>query len=252
MTDDARTGRPDEPGDATLDAAATLRLIREQQERARAATEPDGRALYAAWGVAWLVGYLCLWSSSRRTADGAIDGAVAGASGQPEPWAFAVFGGAILAAVAFTIVHTVTRTAGTRGTSARTGALYGWAWFLGFLAVAFVQGGLARAGASPAVMGLASNATACLVVGLLYLAGGMVFGETRLYVLGVWILLVAAVASFVGIPLTYLVMALAGGGGFLLLAALEQVLRTRRRRAARAPVPSGAPSVVPGEGPSRA
>ncbi|MFP3712870.1 hypothetical protein [Puerhibacterium sp. TATVAM-FAB25] len=243
MTDDARTGRPDEPGEVTLDAAASLRLIREQQERARAATEPDGRALYAAWGVAWLAGYLCLWSSSRRTADGA-----AGASGQPEPWAFAVFGGAILAAVAFTIVHTVTRTAGTRGASARTGALYGWAWFLGFLAIAFIQGGLARAGASPEVMGLASNATACLVVGLLYLAGGMVFGETRLYVLGVWILLVAAVASFVGIPLTYLVMALAGGGGFLLLAALEQVLRSRRRRAGRAAVPS----VAAGDGPSRA
>lgn len=243
MTDDARTGRPDEPGEATLDAAASLRLIREQQERARSATEPDGRALYGAWGVAWLVGYLCLWTSSRRTADGVGDGAY----GQPEPWAFAVFGGALTAAMIFTVVHTVTRTAGTRGATARTGAMYGWAWFLGFLAVAFVQGGLARAGASPEVMGLASNATACLVVGLLYLAGGMVFGETRLYVLGVWVLLVAAVASFVGVPLTYLVMAVAGGGGFLLLAALEQVLRSRRRRTAVVPASSAA-----GEGPSRA
>jgi hypothetical protein len=244
MTDDARDDRPDEPGETTLDAAASLRLIHEQQERARAATEPDGRALYGAWGVAWLVGYLCLWTSSRRTADGAAGGV----HGQPEPWAFAVFGGALTAAMVFTVVHTVTRTAGTRGATARTGAMYGWAWFLGFLAVAFVQGGLARAGASPEVMGLASNATACLVVGLLYLAGGMVFGEARLYVLGVWVLLAAAVASFVGIPLTYLVMALAGGGGFLLLAALEQVLRSRRRQATRL---SG-PAAVAGEGPSRA
>jgi len=48
-------------------------------------------------------------------------------------------------------------------------------------------------------------------------------------------LLVAAVATFVGLPTTYLVMALAGGGGFLVMVGVEQALRVRRRRAAALP-----------------
>lgn len=210
----------DRPHDEPFDPAASLRLIREQQERARSATEPDGRLLYLAWGVAWLVGYLCLWTSSRDQGSGE----------QPEAWAFAVFGGAIIAAVAFTIVHSVSRRAGTRGVSARTGALYGWSWMLGFVTLGLVLGGLARAGASDEVMSLASNAFACVVVGLLYLGGAAAFQDTRLFVLGVWILLVAAVATFAGLPLTYLVMALLGGGGFLVMAGLEHLLGLRRRR----------------------
>ncbi|MGO2042624.1 MAG: hypothetical protein ACTH2O_08575, partial [Cellulosimicrobium funkei] len=50
--------------------------------------------------------------------------------------------------------------------------------------------------------------------------------------------LTAAVATFAGLPLTYLVMALAGGGGFLVMAGIEQVVRVRRRRRASRPVPA--------------
>ena len=211
-----------QPGEPTLDPGATLRLIRDQQERARAATSPDGRALYGAWGLAWLVGYLCLYAST-------------GPDGMPAGWAFMVFGGAILAGVVFTIVHSVRRTAGTRGPSARVGAMYGWSWMLGFVTFGLVLGGLERPGASGVVMALASNAFASLVVGLLYLGGAAAFQDSSLFVVGVWMLLVAAVATFVGLPTTYLVMALAGGGGFLVMVGVEQALRVRRRRAAALP-----------------
>lgn len=241
--------RSDEPSphheaDQAFDAAESLRLIRDQQERARSATEPDARLLCAAWGVAWLVGYLCLWTSALRTADdpGAqrlTNGAGQVVGGQPEPWAFWVFFGLIASAVAFTIVHSVTRTAGTRGVSARTGTMYGWSWMLGFVTLGFVLGGLARAGASAEVMALASNALACLVVGLLYLGGAAAFGDRGLFLLGLWILLVAAVATYAGLPLTYLVMALLGGGGFLVLAAVEHLLGVRRRRLAHSGPPAG-------------
>ena len=245
---DVPRGGAAEPDEPALDVAETLRLIREQQDRARRATEPDPRLLFLAWGVAWLVGYLCLWASAVRVVDGTATvrlttraGQVVGA--QPEPWAFWVFFSLIAAAVAFTIVHSVTRTAGTRGVSARTGAMYGWAWMLGFVCYGFVLGGLARAGASEDVMSLASNAFACVVVGLLYLGGAAAFGDRGLYALGVWILLTAAVATFAGLPYTYLVMALAGGGGFLVMAGIEHVLRLRRRRrlvACAAPAPGAA------------
>lgn len=213
------TDHPDHPGDdvAGLAAADSLRLIREQQDRARAALEPDARALYGVWGVAWLAGYLVLWFSTQGRE-------------QPEGWAYWVFAGALAAAVVFTMVHTMSRTAGTRGVSARTGAMYGWSWMLGFLTFSMFLGGLARAGADGEIMGLASNGGACLVVGLLYLGGAVAFGERSLFVLGAWILLVGAVATLVGLPLTYLVMAFAGGGGFLVMAVVEHLRVVRGRR----------------------
>src|SRR5690606_41298294 len=97
-TDDAdvpRTGM-DEPDERALDVAETLRLIREQQDQARDATEPDTRLLCLAWGVAWLVGYLCLWVSAVRIADGADVVRLRSGAGQvggapPEPRASWVF-----------------------------------------------------------------------------------------------------------------------------------------------------------------
>jgi hypothetical protein len=225
--DDAADARPDAEPDATaeapFDAAAGLALIRDQQERVRAAREPDSRLLFGAWGIAWIAGYLSLWASvGREGAD----------PSQPAPWAYVVFGCAILAAMAFTIVHTVRRTSGVRGVTARWSALYGWSWTIGFFTMSGVLAGLAGAGAPSRVIALAANALACIVVGLLYLGGAIAFQDPSLYAVGVWMLMVAAAATIVGLPGTYLVMALAGGGGFLLMAGVSQVLRARRRRSA--------------------
>ncbi|MDF2848856.1 MAG: hypothetical protein K0R97_2838 [Oerskovia sp.] len=213
-----------------LDPAESLRLIAAQQEKAKD-VEPDGRVLYGVWGLAWLLGYTTLYVSSLRSpATATLEIGARDVVGQPEPWAVLAFTFLVVGAVAITIVHIMTRVSGVRGASARSGALYGWAWFISFAAMSMVLGGLARAGANPEVMSLASNSLSCLVVGIMYLAGGAMWQETRLYVLGVWILLVAGAATIVGLPGLYLVMAVAGGGGFLLMAFVEQVLRVRTRR----------------------
>jgi hypothetical protein len=60
-------------------------------------------------------------------------------------------------------------------------------------------------------------------VGLLYLAGGILWRSTAMYVLGGWIALVGAAATLAGLPGSYLLMALAGGGGMLAAAAVEAV-----------------------------
>lgn len=217
MTNDQTSGSPEGPGDAAeLDPAETLRMIRQQQEAARDATEPDGRLLFGVWGLAWLVGYLALWTTARDT-------------GSPERWAGWVLAGCIVGAMAFTIVHSVTRTAGTRGASARTGAMYGWTWFLAFTAFGVLIGAMGDAGAPPEVMAIAANGFACLVVGLMYIAGGLLFDENRMSAVGAWMLVTACLAAFAGMPNTYLVMAVAGGGGFLVMVAVEQGIRARRR-----------------------
>ncbi|WP_179950994.1 hypothetical protein [Xylanimonas oleitrophica] len=215
--------RPDD--ERPLDPADTLRVIQEAQRRARAGSEPDARLLYATWGAAWLGGYLTLWAGTPTGGD------------LPAGWAFAVFTVAMATAVVVTVVHSVRRTAGTRGVSARVGTLYGWSWFLGFLAQFLIVAGLARAGAPPEAVALAANAIACLIVGLLYLAGAMLFDDRPLVLLGGWILLVAAAATMIGVPGTYLLMALAGGGGFLVMGAVEHARAVRARRAGQVPDP---------------
>lgn len=217
MANDPTSGKPVETGgEAGLDPAETLRLIRQQQEAARDATEPDGRLLFGAWGLAWLIGYLAMWLS-------------ADAAGRPAGWAGWVLTGCIVGAVGFTIVHSVTRTAGLRGASARVGAMYGWTWFLAFTVFGVMLGAMGDAGASYEVMAIASNGFACLIVGLMYIAGGLLFEEVRMYAVGAWMLVTAGLAAFAGLPSVYLVMAVAGGGGFLAMAVVEHVLRNRRR-----------------------
>jgi hypothetical protein len=207
----------DEPD--ALDAEESRRLIAESQDRVRTRTEPDGRLLFGTWGVAWGVGFLVLWLSSRST------------GGSPDGFAFSIFFVAIAAAVALSIVHTVRRTGGTRGPNARAGALWGSGWGVGFAVYPLIVGGVAEAGASDEVIGLVANALSCVIVGLMYIGGSACFGDTRMFVLGLWILLIGGAATLAGMPATYLVMCVAGGGGFLVMCGVEAV-RTARRRAA--------------------
>lgn len=125
----------------------------------------------------------------------------------------------LVSAMVVTGVHMARRFAGVRGVSSRVGAMYGWAWTLGFVAYAAIMAGAVRAGADDPVMNVLWSAGSGLVVGLLYLAGGAMWQDPVQYGLGVWILLASAAGALAGSPANYLVMSLAGGGGFLLAAA---------------------------------
>lgn len=196
------------------DPAALLALIAAERERTRRRTAPSLAVIATAWGVAWLVGYLTLFLT--------FDGVTA------PWWAFTVFTGLLVLAVVITAVHISRRSAGLRGESATVGAMYGWTWFVGFTAAALVFAAVARLGVTPEVIAVLSNGVSCLVVGLIYMAGGMLWREWRMFLLGGWIALAAGFASLAGAPTIYLVMALAGGGGFLLAAALDAVVARRR------------------------
>lgn len=195
------------------DPAALLALIAAQRDSTRRRTSPTLAVIGTAWGLAWLIGYLALY----LTYDG----------GTSSAWAFILFAGLLASAVAVTAVHTTRRASGVGGDSATVGAMYGGAWAVGFVAAGLVFAGAVRAGASPDVLAVLTNGVSCLVVGLLYLAGGIVWREGRMFALGAWIALVAGLASLAGPPTNYLAMALAGGGGFLVAAIAEAVI-TRR------------------------
>lgn len=206
----------DDAADAAPDLAAALAIIAAGRQQARGAY-PSGAFLFLLWGAVWLVGYGTLWVSARD-------------SGRPAGAAAAVAIGLGVVGLAGTLTHIGRRSRGLSGASARTGALYGWSWAIGFTAQALIVTSLAEAGAPPQVSALAGNALAALVVGLLYLAAGALWDDVPMYALGAWITLVGAASALVGIPGTYLAMSLAGGGGMVAVGAVE-ALRERRRRA---------------------
>lgn len=206
-----RDDQPDEPAateaDAAPEVADALAIIAAQRARA-ADVRPSSALLFGVWGAVWLVGYGAMWWTARDDDTPSVAAGVI------------AVGGGVLALVV-TIVHITRRTRGIAGSSARQGAMLGWAWAIGFLAQSMIVGGLGQAGASGEVIALAANAIAALVVGLLYLAGGILWRSTAMYVLGGWIALVGAAATLAGLPGSYLLMALAGGGGMLVAAAAE-------------------------------
>jgi hypothetical protein len=205
----------DEP---PLDAAASAALIAEQRAKVAAQTDVDGRLLLGTWGLAWLIGFGALYAvaGDRPVLDWSPTAAGI------------VFVGCLVSAMVITAVHIARRTAGVHGTSAVQGAMYGWAWFLGFVAVFALPSALGRAGADDAVVQVAMTLVPPLLVGVLYMAGAAIWRDRTQFALGAWILAMTIVASFVGAPGMLAVMALAGGGG-MLVGALAEAVRRRGR-----------------------
>lgn len=216
---DGRTARPsaadDDVLDDALDPASVAALIADQRERVREATDVDGRLLFGAWGVAWLVGFGAQWTAF-------LD----------EPLlqfrtAMIVFGAALVAAMVVTAVHLGRQNTGIRGTSAQQGAMYGWTWSLAFFGVFALGYALARAGSDVATTNLVMTVSSTLLVGALYMAGGAIWGDRTQFALGAWIAAVTTLAAVIGHPHLLLVMAVAGGGGMLVTALAYQVQRAR-------------------------
>lgn len=218
------TSAPNNEAEPSLDPAESLRIIEAQAAKVRS-REPDARLIFGLWGVAWLVGYLALY----LTASGRIGGQT-GSDAAPTPatWAFILFAICIVGAMVTTIIYSIRANDGVVGASATFGAMYGWTWCLGFLGMATILGGLSKAGADDTVVALAANALSCLVVGVLYLAGGAFWRDRGQYIIGIWILLVGVGSIYAGLPNAYFLMAVLGGGGFFAGAVLEHLLRNRR------------------------
>jgi hypothetical protein len=223
---DLLTGDVTPDDDEPLDPAASAALIAAQRARVLEATDVDARLLFGVWGVAWLLGFGALYAvaGDRPLID------------WPPQAAGGLFGGLLLAAGLITAVHIGRRTSGVHGDSAAQGAMYGWAWFLGFAGVFALAGALVRAGAEPVVVETAMTIASPIVVGVLYIAGAAMWRDRAQFALGVWILVVTIGAAAVGMPWMLAVMAIAGGGGMLVGAVADGV---RRRRSAGRPAPVG-------------
>lgn len=193
-----------EPGPAEQPSAAdALAAIDAAQQRTTTALRPSPLGMFVPWGLGYLVGFGGVWLSIRGVLpDAAVAVLLVVAAVVP------------LASTGITVARS---SRGLAGPSRRIGAMYGWAWPLGFAALFAVNIRVGDLGVPGPTLSLLWSGSALVVVGLLYLAGGALWNHVPQYVLGVWTLATAVLTVFDGYPANFLVLALAGGGGFVVL-----------------------------------
>jgi hypothetical protein len=197
----------DARGGEERSARESLALIDGQRRDVRRRLEIDPAVLSAIWGVAWSVGFGVAYLAYGP------DRVLPGWLGPTVPAVLMLCG--VLASIGY--ASSVGR--GVSGPSRTAAARYGWSWTLAFSCLAVVNTALIRQGLAPDTAALLWSASALLLVGVLYLAGGALFDDRLQYGVGVWTLLSATAAVPAGVPGNFLVMAIAGGGGFLGMAA---------------------------------
>lgn len=202
-----------------LSASDSLSQIRAQQVAARRRLYVEPAHILTVWGVAWLVGFGLYFLVAHTDAPGV-----------PAWVASVVLIGLSVLAAAVTFTEQIRRGRGVAGPSRAMAANYGWCWPLATAGVFAFDWGLSRQGLSSAAQSLLWPGSFSLVVGVLFLAGGVVFSDRVQGGLGVWMLVVAAAGVFAGFPANFAVMSAAGGGGMLIAAGISWV---RGRRSAR-------------------
>ena len=200
MSFDALDDRP------PVDPEAALRLIDEQRARTARQISPDPRLYYWPWGVAWLVSFGLFFLRSGPDGRVFVD--------LPR-WLPLVVLFMLLAAA-----RVVSGLAGARafgqiaGDSARRGAWYGLAWFLGFGGMAATLGQVTDH-LPDDLRTLMWSGSAVGLTGALHMAGGAVWLDSNLWRLGAWISVTNVVGAVLGPGWHSLVVCVAGGGGMV-------------------------------------
>ncbi|GAA0941980.1 hypothetical protein [Nonomuraea longicatena] len=194
-----------------------LRLIESQQALAIRRFTPDPLLAFSSWGVAWLVGFGAFFL--RHGLDGQAIVPI------PLPVAIAVLMSSLMIAGGC-MAYALHRSGGQiRGRSAQLGIVYGLSWAVGMICANMIAARFVSAIQDEALISLLFAATAMLVTGLLYIAGGALFDSWAFTGLGVWVSAVNLVGAMIGPGWHALLVAVLCGGGAI---ALGLWLRARR------------------------
>ncbi|AGZ38599.1 hypothetical protein [Actinoplanes friuliensis] len=200
------------------DPAESLRLIESQRALTERRLTPDPRLLLWPWGVAWLIGFGVFFL--RFGPDGRIF------VDMPSFVPLTVLLGLI------TLAGIVTGVVGARagrqvsGPSSRQGAMYGITWSVAFIGMAVLFSKVSNLLPEPEANLLWAGAMVALT-GALHMAGGAVWNDRSLFILGASISFVNVVGVIIGPGWHALIVSVLGGGG-MLLAGLLSWLRLQR------------------------
>jgi hypothetical protein len=197
-----------------MGAAEAAVIMQEAGQKAQQQFRVSHRATFTIWGLGLLLGYGAIWLAVRDQ--------------QPfhgiPPAAFAV--AALLSSASImTGVAEARADSGVGGLSAVRRRIHFLAVLAGLAAMFALEGALAHAGASRAVIGVFEASAPILVAGLFYFTTSAVQLDWPVLGLGIWLLVVAAVGGFAGPAGVWAVDALAAGLAYLLMAAVEPWVR---------------------------
>ncbi len=213
--------QPTDNDDVPLDLQRALALVTEAETKARKQLHGYSPLIYLIWGIVWLLGF------------GALHGSRFGWLGLEYLPALSFAAAVMAVGVIATIVLVARHSSGIRGHSAFLGSVYGIGWALGFAVVGVLSSIIGRSVDDFWVRGMLINSIAVLVVGLMYITGGITFNDVTQVAMGVWFLVVNFVALAIGADHFLTVFFIFGSGGFLVGAAVETV-RQRRQESFRA------------------
>jgi hypothetical protein len=200
-------GADEEAGMDLQQASAILQDARDRARRALVARRP---VLLAVWGAAWVVSDGAVWLSVRgqRPYTG------------PTTAALVTLTMAIAAATVFAVIYLGRAGSGVGGLSVLQRRILLLSYLGGYVALFTLEAAIDHAGASRAVIGVYGATAPVLLVALIIAASAAVFLNWSLFVLGLWLLAVAAGSGFAGPVTVWAVSALAGGGALLVMAAI--------------------------------
>jgi hypothetical protein len=200
------------------DPAESLRLIAHERAATQRRLIPDPRLQLWPWGLAWLIGFGVFFLRFGPDDRVFVD--------MPTWVPLTVLLGLI------TLAGIITGVVGARagrqvsGPSSRQGAMYGFTWSVAFIAMAVLLSRLSSLLPVPEANLLWAGAMVTLT-GILHMAGGAIWNDRDLYVLGVFINAVNVIGIIAGPGWHALIVAVLGGGG-MLVAGLVSWLRMAR------------------------
>lgn len=188
------------------DPAESLALI--ERERAAFARDltPDPRLMLWPWGFAWLVGFTALFL--RFGPDGRVFVDL------PEWLPLLLLLGLIVVAGAITGVAGARASRQVSGPTSRQGLLYGLSWAISFTGLSTVTSQFSDSLPDDQV-GLLWAAGMVALTGALHMAGGALWEDRPLFLVGAWLSVINMVGVLLGPGWHSLIVGVAGGGGMV-------------------------------------
>jgi hypothetical protein len=199
------------------DPAESLRLIEHEQANLVRALTPDPRLMFWPWGLAWLLGFGAFFLRYGPGGRVLVD--------LPDWLPLVVLSAAMIAAGIVTAVAGGRSSRQTSGPSSRQGAMYGVAWSVAFAGMTTVFSQVSDV-LTDAQLSLLWGGGLVALTGALHMAGGAIWNDRNLFILGAWTSVINVVGVVAGAGWHSLIVAVAGGGG-MLVAGLIGWLRLR-------------------------
>jgi hypothetical protein len=200
------------------DPAESLRLIARERATTARRLMPDPRLLLWPWGLAWLIGFGVFFLRFGPDERVYVD--------MPDYLPLTVLLGLITLAGITTGVVGARASRQVSGPSSRQGAMYGFTWSVAFIGMAVLFSRISDLLPVPDANLLWAGAMVALT-GALHMAGGALWNDRVLYVLGLSISVINVVGVIIGPGWHALIVAVCGGGG-MLVAGLISWLRMPR------------------------